>query len=289
MGQLSFVNIQPGAAAGTVVAPPRSPVLKPLIASISHVVVRSAARAEGALERILPAGRIHLMVNLSEDEFRTHGGPCLSRVHQTRGAVLEGPHSQPRVIEIRPCCLLAVDFKFGGAASFFGVPLSEVRDQVVDLEHLWGRDAPRLRERLLEARTPEAKLGITEAALLDHVAGQLEPEPAMLLAAAALGRGASVSDVASRLGLLPKTFVRRFRAHAGLAPKRFSRVRRLQRVLRAIGDPGGVDWAGVAARHGYADQAHLIHDFRALTGMAPTAYRPRSAKAHNHVPVTPGR
>jgi hypothetical protein len=29
----------------------------------------------------------------------------------------------------------------------------------------------------------------------------------------------------------------------------------------------------VAAEHGYTDQAHLIHDFRDLTGSTPTSYR----------------
>jgi AraC-like DNA-binding protein len=44
----------------------------------------------------------------------------------------------------------------------------------------------------------------------------------------------------------------------------------------------------MAARHGYADQAHLVHDFGELTGLTPTAYRPRSSEEHNHVPVGPG-
>ena len=100
-----------------VVVAPRSPALKPLITSLSHVVVGSGADA--TLERILPAGRVHLMVNLHEDEFRTYDGRGLSRVRRTRGAVLEGPHSVARVIDTRPRCLVAVNFTFGGAVPFF--------------------------------------------------------------------------------------------------------------------------------------------------------------------------
>jgi AraC-like DNA-binding protein len=33
-----------------------------------------------------------------------------------------------------------------------------------------------------------------------------------------------------------------------------------------------VDWAEVAARHGYADQPHLVEEFRQLVGVTPTAY-----------------
>jgi predicted enzyme related to lactoylglutathione lyase/AraC-like DNA-binding protein len=77
------------------------------------------------------------------------------------------------------------------------------------------------------------------------------------LAACALERGISVSPVTSRLGLLAKTFVRRFHHHVGLAPKPFSRVRRLQRILRSMSADNSVDWAALAAEHGYTDQAHL--------------------------------
>jgi AraC-like DNA-binding protein len=100
-----------------------------------------------------------------------------------------------------------------------------------------------------------------------------------------LERGMSVTETRLRVGRLPKTFVRRFREHVGLAPKRLSRVRRLQRILASVCGADDVDWCIVAAAHGYTDQAHLIHDFRDLTGMTPTAYFPRSRLRRNHVPL----
>jgi hypothetical protein len=48
---------------------------------------------------------------------------------------------------------------------------------------------------------------------------------------------------------------------------------------------GRVEWARVAAEHGYYDQSHLVHDFGELTGITPTAYRPRAASEWNHVAV----
>ncbi|WP_157851244.1 MULTISPECIES: AraC family transcriptional regulator [Streptomyces] len=48
---------------------------------------------------------------------------------------------------------------------------------------------------------------------------------------------------------------------------------------------GAPDWAALAADCGYHDQAHLIHEFRALAGITPTAYAPRSRLERNHVPL----
>jgi AraC-like DNA-binding protein len=224
------------------------------------------------------------MVNLDEDEFRTYSGPDCGTVHRVRGAVLAGPHGRSVAIDTREQRrLIAVEFKVGGAAAFLRMPISEACDRVVELDDVWGLDGGLLRERLCEASTPADKLRELETALLRRI---VRPrDPAIAAAISFLDRGVSVAEARSRVGLLPKTFVRRFREEVGLAPKRLSRVRRLQRIVGSIRGHSGVDWSMVAAEHGYTDQAHFIHDFRDLTDMTPTAYHPSSAQRRNHVPL----
>lgn len=260
-----------------LVVRPQSPALAPFVGSLGYV----GAVLPPGRERVLPTGRTCLMVNLHEDEFRTYHGEGYATVRRTRGAVLAGPRVGHAVIDTEEQrCLVEVSFAVGGAAPFFREPPA---GELVELEKLWGRDGAVLRERLLEAATPEEALHVLEAALLEHVVRPLEPDPVVALAAAAFERGLPVKDVSERAGLLPKRFVRRFRDVVGLTPKRYSRVRRLQRVLGAVAQEGDVDWAATAAEHGFCDQAHLIHDFRELTGLTPTAYRARSPAERNHV------
>jgi len=261
-------------------ARPRSPALAAFIKSFHY----QETNFPFTLERILPNGQAHLMVNLAEDEFRTYDPAWPERSNRHSGAVLVGPHSSPTIIDTREQrCLAAVEFRSGGAARFFSAPMSEFCQQVVPLEDVWGSPGGSLRERLLCAPTPAAKFRVLEDLLLEHFEPRLDP--AMQYAIGALQSGVPVSQVASRLGLLPRTLARRFSAEVGITPKRFARVRRLQRVLRAARRSLEPDWCAIAAEHGYSDQAHLIHDFRNLAHITPSGYKPHSPQRSNHIPI----
>jgi len=100
-----------------------------------------------------------------------------------------------------------------------------------------------------------------------------------------LERGLGVQAVADELSISVRKFRNDFRASVGLAPKAFARIRRLQRALRQVARESastGRDWAHIAATSGYFDQAHMVHEFRRLTGSTPSSYLPRSADEHNH-------
>jgi AraC-like DNA-binding protein len=56
--------------------------------------------------------------------------------------------------------------------------------------------------------------------------------------------------------------------HTGVAPAMLSRLARFQRALRFRA--AGLEWAAVAADAGFADQSHLIRDFRRFAGCSPT-------------------
>jgi AraC-like DNA-binding protein len=51
---------------------------------------------------------------------------------------------------------------------------------------------------------------------------------------------------------------------------------RFDRVLRRLDQPGPPQWELLAADAGYADQAHLVREFRTFTGGTPTTFVSRS-------------
>jgi transcriptional regulator GlxA family with amidase domain len=74
------------------------------------------------------------------------------------------------------------------------------------------------------------------------------------------------------VGVSERQLERLFRERTGLGPKEMARVARLRSVLAHLASKGCADWADLANAFGYADQAHLIHEFQALTGKSPARY-----------------
>jgi AraC-like DNA-binding protein len=97
--------------------------------------------------------------------------------------------------------------------------------------------------------------------------------------------GMRVTEVCDRLGLSNRHLIKQFRRTVGLAPKTYARIERLQAVIRACRGRTAVPWSRVAAQAGYADQSHLIREFRRLAGVTPSEFLARRTPDESHVIV----
>jgi AraC-like DNA-binding protein len=102
-----------------------------------------------------------------------------------------------------------------------------------------------------------------DALLANEMAAVIDTDPAVV----------RVEDVASRLSSSPRTLQRLARRYVGLPPAAMIRRRRLQEAAERVRTERSADLARIAADLGYADHAHLTHDFRTVLGMAPSEYR----------------
>lgn len=81
-----------------------------------------------------------------------------------------------------------------------------------------------------------------------------------------------VDAFARRHGLTTRRLQRLFLDRVGVGPKWVIRRYRIQEVIEQAADGTSPDWARLAADLGYSDQAHLVREFTAATGMSPAAY-----------------
>ena len=190
-----------------------------------------------------------------------------------RGAYLAGPDTGPvRTVMKAGGVVVGVRFRPSAGGPALGVPLSELRDQRVDLSDLRRRDASRLPGTLDPQTAATRALELAAALVTDG-----DPDPAATRAAVLLADPrARAEDVAAEIGLSMRQLRRRCHAVVGYGPKTLQRVLRFRRFVARIdaGLPSGQDahdLAALAAQAGYADQAHLTRECRALAGLTPAA------------------
>ena len=81
--------------------------------------------------------------------------------------------------------------------------------------------------------------------------------------------GMRIQQLADESCMTVRTFERKFVAEMGLSPKLFARLRRFQLALDRKRS-SGTRWLDVAHDLGYFDQMHMVKEFRAFGGEAPS-------------------
>jgi AraC-like DNA-binding protein len=240
------------------------------------------------MERLLPDGSVELVINLADDEVRVYDRLDQRRYERLPGAVLIGPHSDFFVIDTaEQQCVAGVHFRPGGAFPFLQLPAAELHGLHVSLGDVWGGFAAEIRERLIAAPSAETRFELLESALLHKLAGPPALHRAVAFALCELDAAPrrTIAEVRDQTGMSERCFIELFRRQVGLAPKLYSRVRRFQSAIRRIPMGCPVDWVDLALACGYFDQAHLIHDFRAISGISPGEYAALRTEHLNHVPI----
>jgi AraC-like DNA-binding protein len=171
---------------------------------------------------------------------------------------------------------LQIDLTPAGARALLGLPAAELTHIVVDLAAVLGPQAAELNERLaLLSRWPE-RFAAVEAFLLARTRRALPPVPEPVQAAWSLivaSRGARrIGDVADAVGYSRRRLDVLFGREYGLAPKQLARIARFEHAVSRLKRDPGASLAAVAARCGYADQAHMTRDWRAFAGCPPSRW-----------------
>ncbi|BCJ51990.1 AraC family transcriptional regulator [Actinoplanes sp. NBRC 14428] len=182
---------------------------------------------------------------------------CLDVIWQDGRVYVAGPDTTAQVVSAPAGSrLFALRFADGAGPGVLGVPADELTDRRVPLDDLLPSAVVR---ELGEAEDP--------AAALEEFARRRwrTPERAMVAVAAGTRAGAPVGAIADACGLSPRHLQRRCRAAFGYGPKTLARIVRMQTAVGLA--RRGRPFADVSVAAGYADQAHLSREVKALAGV----------------------
>lgn len=183
---------------------------------------------------------------------------CMDVIVVDGAAIVAGPDAvAARVAGFDGARLDGLRFPSGMLPQLLGIAADELTGRRAALADVLPH------RRIPRATDPEA----IAVALLDGV----DLDGRIGAVAARLGAGRTVGQIAAESGLGERALHRLARRSFGYGPKTLARIQRFQRAIGPI--RAGRALADVAAAVGYADQAHLTREVRALAGSPPTALR----------------
>jgi AraC-like DNA-binding protein len=214
---------------------------------------------------VLPAtAAVPLVVKLADSPYRP---PAFVMGGHDSSIVLEGDCS-PSYLEVLLSPL--------GAYRILGLPLDRLSGHTVDLAEVLGPGGRRLGERLRDTPSWRRRFALLDQFLLRRLDRGPRPAPEVGWAwqrLNATGGAVAIGELAREVGWSHKHLIARFRQQVGMAPKTAARLLRFNGVWRHLDAGRPLDWGLVAAETGYADQAHLIREFRQFTGTTPTEFQ----------------
>jgi AraC-like DNA-binding protein len=229
-------------------------------------------------EKIPPTPALNLQINLGDALHMYESDRINSPMSLTEswlGGLYGVHHSMDWTTYIR---LYGVRFKPNGAHPFLGFPLSEVYNQVVALDAVWGRWASEIRERLQATPTVEAGLVLFERLLRDRLRETpktTNEQNVVEYAISAMSQNhgtLSIRELSDHIGISQNHLGTLFKRLVGTSAKELARLYRFEHVLRSTVHSHPVDWTQIALQCGYYDLSHLNKDFMTFTGNSPTDY-----------------
>ncbi|MCF3109562.1 AraC family transcriptional regulator [Niabella sp. CC-SYL272] len=217
--------------------------------------------------------------------FTIAGDACLVQTDPQKGFIkyprnfIVGPQLVNDIVDLGKCKHIArISFRPGGLYRLLGIPMYELTDGL-DLSLVLAKQSRDLSERLAGAADNYAAFEILESFLLQRAA-LLKPITPYDLAIAELVKhngNISIRQAADWAALSIRQFERKSQMMLGVPPKLYARITRFSNACRYKQANPDKTWLQVTYEYGYADQMHLINDFKQFTGVNPESPEGRQA------------
>jgi AraC-like DNA-binding protein len=226
------------------------------------------------LRQEVPSVSVPLIVNFGA---RWRIADSVSGTGDRRDSFVAGLHERSTFVAAEGAAqCIQVDFTPIGAHLFFGIPMHELSNRVVDVEDVLARDR-NLVERLEDARSWHARFALLDAVISARLAAARRPAPDIVWAWRALvhtNGAVRVSALAEKVGRSRRHLNCGFREHIGVGPKTAARIVRFSRAVDLLGRRR-IPLVELAQECAYFDQAHMTREFREFAGTTPSEFASR--------------
>lgn len=215
------------------------------------------------MTRILPAGCVDIVFILNDGQ--NNGKNYIPGIVGTRTSFIEiGFLGEIKLVGIR--------FKPGGITAFTKIPINEFTNLLADIDLCETIFDKSFHESIEEKSIEDIMLFFDEY-LLQRLPSIFEVDNRINYAVSLIkeNRGdIEIPNIAEQTCLSDRQFERRFKSSIGISAKTFSRIIKLRNTIHFIKMNPSLSLFEIAINCGYYDHAHLIKEFKSLSGYSPS-------------------
>jgi len=175
---------------------------------------------------------------------------------------------------------LFVEFLPGGSRYFKGLEQSRETDEQLMLQDLNRELAGKLEEIVAGKYTIRMMVEKMDEVLLENFA--MQPGQVVSLLPYINGKAniVTVKELAEHFYYSPRHINRLFHEELGMNAKTYLRLVRINQCMMQM-SRSNIELTNLCQQLGYYDQAHFIHDFKAVCGVSPTVYQKNMSDFYN--------
>jgi AraC-like DNA-binding protein len=199
------------------------------------------------------------------------------QVSREHGLYFVGNRDTSTMIQSSPTKtgFIAIEFCPFGAYPFFGIPMDETVNRLLDSDEVFGRWGRNIREVLCNLDRVDQKLDFVQEQLVALLRRNQRDNTVIEFCVNTLkavdGR-LPIHELERRTGYSRRYLDMLFRKHVGFAPKTLAGIFRFQKFYRQWAQGLSFDRVRDDLYEYYYDQAHFTKEFKRMTGYSPRRF-----------------
>lgn len=172
--------------------------------------------------------------------------------------------------------LVGIRFRPAGFTAFCQVPIYEFTDKRIDLTLVESLFDERFYGDLPEKESTTEVIRHIDSYFIRKLKDIILPEVRIVNAIDLIRKSKgilSLDEIADKSCLSMRHFERKFKTAIGISPKTFSKIVKFQHTCDYLRINNDSSLFSIAIDCGYYDRAHLIKDFKTLSGNTPSSFR----------------
>lgn len=179
------------------------------------------------LQTILPLGTVQIIFQLNTEVC--HKTAFSNGWKDRPDSFIGGPFDKGYLMKVSPSSkIFVIILKPGTARYFMKIPVSELRNRLVNPIDIWGKDGIHWLEKINTAGSNAERVRISENFLLKRLSG-LNTSPVQNCVSKIISQSGfcRISDLAGHCNLSISYFRKKFTEEVGLSPKQFQKIIRI--------------------------------------------------------------